>query len=157
MPRDAELMERALRLAEDNVAAGGWPFSAIIVKDGQVLAEAVNGVHRSHDPSDHAEIAAVRKATAALGAPNLGGATMVVVGQPCPMCLTCMILAGITDVLYAVDVPAKDKALSTLPLTDGLYELVVDGYGAKALTYRQLPDYAAAGEAVFKEWNAGRL
>lgn len=148
-----ELMQRAIDLAQKNVDEGGWPFSTIIVKDGQILAEAVNSVQKSHDPSDHAEIAAIRIATNKLQSPDLSGCTMYVVGLPCPMCLTCMILAKLTDVVYAVDVDSKDAALSKLPLTDSLYKLTSEGYGEKVVQYRHLEDFSSAGVNLFKNWN----
>ena len=150
---EQELMSRALELAKENVANGGWPFSAVLAKDGEILAEAVNSVQETHDPSDHAEIAVIRKASKKLKSPNLEGTTMFVVGLPCPMCLTCMIMAKVTDVVFAVDVASKDAALSKLPLTDGLYDLISENYGSKVVKYRHLKDYSEQGVEVFKGWN----
>lgn len=146
-------MERALYLAAHNAHSGGWPFSAVIVRDDKVLAEAVNSVHKTHDPSDHAEIAAIRKATSSIRSADLSRSTMYVVGVPCPMCLTCIILSKIEGVSYAVDIPKKDAALTKLPPTDGLYNLVRDSYGASALRYTHLSDYSDEGVRVFRTWN----
>lgn len=147
------LMQRAIDLAKENVANGGWPFSTIIVKDGEILAEAVNSVQTSHDPSDHAEIAAIRIASKKLQSPDLSGCQMYVVGLPCPMCLTCMIMAKLTDVVYAVDVDKKDAALSKLPLTDALYDLVSEDRGGKVVKYTHMSDFSEQGEQLFREWN----
>ena len=83
-----EFMQLALKLAKQNVEEGGWPFSAVIVKNGEILASAVNSVHVSNDPSDYAEIAAIRKAAQVLNSSDLSSCTMYVVGLPCPMCAT---------------------------------------------------------------------
>ncbi|EAQ01010.1 probable deaminase [Pseudooceanicola batsensis HTCC2597] len=148
-----DLMQRAIDLAKENVENGGWPFSTIIVKDGEILAEAVNSVQKSHDPSDHAEIAAIRIASKKLASPDLSGCTMYVVGLPCPMCLTCMIMAKLTDVVYAVDVEKKDAALSKLPLTDALYDLVSEDHGGKVVSYTHMSEFSEQGEQLFREWN----
>ncbi len=150
---ESTLMQRAIALARQNVEAGGWPFSAIIVKNGIVIAEAVNSVQTSHDPSDHAEIAAIRIATKKIGSPDLSGCSMYVVGLPCPMCLSCMVMAKLTDVIYAVDVAKKDAALSKLPLTDALYDVVSENYGSKVVHYKHLSEFSEQGEKLFQEWN----
>ncbi|MEM6819879.1 MAG: nucleoside deaminase [Pseudomonadota bacterium] len=149
-------MRRALELARQNVEDGGWPFSAVIVQDGEIISEGVNGVDRNYDPSDHAEMVAIRNATQKLKSTDLSGATMYVVGVPCPMCATCAILAKLDTIVYAVSVEAKDEALSSLPLTDGLYNLVSDGYGRKAITYKHLKEHESEGVSVFSNWNSDR-
>ena len=150
---EAQFMARAIELAKENVAEGGWPFSAVITKDGNVIAEAVNSVQLTKDPSDHAEIAAIRKASKLLDSADLSGCKMFVVGLPCPMCLTCMIMAKLTDVVFAVDVSKKDAALSKLPLTDALYDLVSEEYGAKVIRYSHLEEFSDEGVELFSKWN----
>lgn len=147
-------MERAINLAKENSEQGGWPFSSLIVKEDQILAEAVNSVHTSHDPSDHAEIAAIRKATSLLQSPDLSGCDMYVVGTPCPMCLTCAIFAKIEKIYHAVDIASKDEALSSLPLTDKLYSIINNNYGSAAIEHIHLDSYSKAGVDVFKVWDS---
>lgn len=99
---DAEIfMRRAVTLARDNIAAGGRPFGAVLVKDGQVLVEAANSIHASHDPTDHAEMRAIRQASALLGSPRLEGCVIYASGHPCPMCLAAMYLCGIEQAWFA--------------------------------------------------------
>lgn len=148
-------MRRTLDLAKQNVDAGGWPFACLIVKDDQVIAEAVNQVEENKDPSHHAEIAAIRKACKELDTTDLSNCTMYVVGLPCPMCLSCSIMAKLNHIVYAVDVPEKDDALSKLPLTDSLYNLVADKYGSKVIKYEHLQDLSEEGVTVFEKWNNG--
>lgn len=57
---------RTIDLAMTNVEQGGRPFACLIVKDGQVLAEGVNRVAQTHDPTAHAEICAIREAAGKL-------------------------------------------------------------------------------------------
>jgi guanine deaminase len=61
-----DFIQRTIDLAMANVEQGGRPFACVIVKDGQVLAEGVNRVAQTHDPTAHAEIVAIREAAAIL-------------------------------------------------------------------------------------------
>lgn len=99
-PQD-RFMRRALALARDNIRAGGRPFGAVLVRQGQVLAEAANAIHCTADPTDHAEMRAIRQASAALGSPRLDGCVIYASGHPCPMCLAAMYLCGIEQAWYA--------------------------------------------------------
>ncbi|ARF86290.1 nucleoside deaminase [Burkholderia cenocepacia] len=92
----------SIRLAMENVRERKtWPFGAVLVRDGKVLARSVNEVEATCDPSAHAEMQAVRAASKALGSTNLSGAVMYASGYPCSMCLSAMYLAGVSEVYYA--------------------------------------------------------
>lgn len=97
---DKEFMDEAIALARDNVARGGRPFGALLVRQGEVLARAVNRMDADHDPTAHAELLALRAAGAAAGTTRLDGCTVYASGQPCPMCLAAMRMAGITRIVY---------------------------------------------------------
>ncbi|EKT4466020.1 nucleoside deaminase [Pseudomonas putida] len=92
----------SIRLAMENVRERrNWPFGAVLVKDGKVLARSVNEVDTTCDPSAHAEMQAVRAAAKALGSTDLSGSVVYASGYPCSMCLTAMYLAGVSKVYYA--------------------------------------------------------
>ncbi|MND43069.1 Guanine deaminase [compost metagenome] len=92
----------SIRLAMENVRERkNWPFGALLVKDGKVLARSVNEVDTTCDPSAHAEMQAVRAAAKALGSTDLSGSVVYASGYPCSMCLTAMYLAGVSKVYYA--------------------------------------------------------
>ncbi|MGE8317226.1 MAG: nucleoside deaminase [Comamonas sp.] len=94
----------SIRLAMGNVKdrqQATWPFGAVLVRDGQVLARAVNQVDDLCDPSAHAEMQAVRAAAKAQGHTDLSGAVVYASGYPCTMCYTAMLLAGVKTVYYA--------------------------------------------------------
>ena len=112
----------SIRLAMENVRERNtWPFGAVVVKDGQVVARAVNEVEATCDPSAHAEMQAVRAASRVLGKPNLTGCTVYASGYPCPMCLTAMYLAGVGAVYYAYS--NEDGAPYDLSAERGYVEL----------------------------------
>jgi len=96
---DETFMQEAIDLARENVANGGQPFGAVLVMDGQVIARAVNRMEVDNDPTAHAELVALRDSGAALGVTRLDGATVYASGQPCPMCLAAMRIAGVTEIV----------------------------------------------------------
>lgn len=101
---DLEYLSRAVELSQwsrDGVA--DMPFGAVLVRDGQILAEGANQVVRRRDPTAHAEVVALRAAGALVGRHKFPGATLYSSGQPCPMCLCACYWANIERVLYAAD------------------------------------------------------
>lgn len=95
-------LARAVELARTGSERGdGGPFGAVVVRDGKVLAEAWNRVVVSHDPTAHAEIAAIRAACAALGSFHLSGAVLYASSEPCPMCLSAAYWARIARIVFA--------------------------------------------------------
>jgi len=100
---DAQWLARSIDLAVANVADGGGPFGALIVRDGVVLAEGQNRVTRDLDPTAHAEVVAIRAACAAIGDFSLAGATLYTSCEPCPLCLSAALWARVDRVVYAAD------------------------------------------------------
>jgi tRNA(Arg) A34 adenosine deaminase TadA len=89
-------------LAEDNVRTGnGGPFGAVVVSAGAILAEAVNLVTASNDPTAHAEVVAIRRACGLLGAFQLSGCELYCSCEPCPMCLGAIYWARPSAVYFA--------------------------------------------------------
>jgi guanine deaminase len=85
---DNPFMARAIQLSLDNVLSGkGGPFGAVVVHDGKIVAEGVNRVTASNDPTAHAEVVAIREACAKLGSFTLKGCEIYTSCEPCPMCL----------------------------------------------------------------------
>jgi guanine deaminase len=84
---DNPFMARAIQLAVENVSVGGGPFGAVVVRDGAIIAEGVNRVTATHDPTAHAEVSAIRAACAKLGAFELKDCDLYTSCEPCPMCL----------------------------------------------------------------------
>ncbi|RRO15750.1 nucleoside deaminase [Saccharopolyspora rhizosphaerae] len=96
-------MTRAIELATANVADGGGPFGAVIVRDGAVVATGTNRVTVDLDPTAHAEVVAIRRACRELGVFSLAGCVLVTSCEPCPMCLASAMWARVDRVLYAAD------------------------------------------------------
>jgi guanine deaminase len=96
-----DFMRRAIALAHENIRAGGGPFAAVVVKDGRVVAEGVNQVTTTNDPTAHAEIVAIRAACQALTTFQLTGCDVYTSCEPCPMCLGAIYWARPARVFYA--------------------------------------------------------
>jgi guanine deaminase len=110
-PTDHEdLLRRVVRLAAENVAVGGGPFAALVVRDGVVVGEGVNRVAASRDSTAHAEILAIRAACEALGTHELRDCDLVVNAEPCPMCLGAAYWARIRSVWFAAPRSAAAEA-----------------------------------------------
>jgi len=81
-------MARAIRLSIENVRSGkGGPFGAIVVKGADIVAEGVNSVSETSDPTAHAEVVAIREACRKLHSFELKGCEIYTSCEPCPMCL----------------------------------------------------------------------
>jgi guanine deaminase len=95
----AEVVQRATA----NVADGGGPFAAAVVRDDEMVATGVNRVTRDLDPTAHAEVVAIRAAARSLGTHVLTGTTLVSSCEPCPLCLSAALWARVDAVVYAAD------------------------------------------------------
>ena len=114
-----DFLREAIRVASDNVASGGGPFGAIVVRDGEVVARAANRVTTSNDPTAHAEVEAIRKACRVLGTFQLEGCEIYSSSEPCPMCLGAVYWARPKAVYYA---NGRDVALAAGFDDDHIYE-----------------------------------
>jgi tRNA(adenine34) deaminase len=122
-PTDAEshefYMELALREAERAGREDEVPIGCVIVHqadDGsgpRVIGAAHNQREQLHDPTAHAEMLAITQAAEALGNWRLGGCTLYVTLEPCPMCAGAIVLARIPRVVYGAADP-KAGAATTL-------------------------------------------
>lgn len=79
---------RAIALAAQGMESNsGGPFGAVVVKDGEIIAEGHNQVTSTNDPTAHAEVVAIREACKKLGTFQLDDCIVYTSCEPCPMCL----------------------------------------------------------------------
>lgn len=100
---EQEWLRQCVDLAKQNVADGGGPFGALVVRDGIVVATGVNQVTPTLDPTAHAEVVAIRSACKALNTFKLDGCVLVSSCEPCPMCLASSLWARVDRIVYAAD------------------------------------------------------
>lgn len=96
-----KFMRRAIELSLENIANGGGPFGAVIVKDGEIVATGVNRVTANNDPTAHAEVSAIRAASSKMGTFDLSGCEIYTSCEPCPMCLGAIYWARLDKMYYA--------------------------------------------------------
>lgn len=94
------IMRKAIALSIENVRNGGGPFGAVIVKNGEIIAQGVNRVTANNDPTAHAEISAIRAACEKLQTFDLSGCEIYTSCEPCPMCLGAIYWAHIDKIYY---------------------------------------------------------
>lgn len=94
----SQLCDWAVTLAE---IEGAPQFTAAVMAGDTEVCRARNDVARTHDPSRHAEIAAIAEAGRSLGRRDLAGHTLISSCQPCEMCLAAMRWAGIDRLIFA--------------------------------------------------------
>jgi guanine deaminase len=99
--KDEEFMRRAIELAQNGVDSNaGGPFGAVVVKDGEIIAEGNNRVTSTNDPTAHAEVVAIRNACEKLNSFQLDGCTIYTSCEPCPMCMGAIYWARPAQVFY---------------------------------------------------------
>ena len=147
---DEKHLRHAVDLARRHMQAGaGGPFGAVIVRDGTVIAEGWNEVTSTHDPTAHAEVVAIRRATAALGSFSLDGATIYASCEPCPMCFGAIYWAHLQRLVYAATA-ADAKAAG---FDDAfIYEELGRTPAERRLHTVHAPSVEM--DAVFAEWRA---
>jgi tRNA(Arg) A34 adenosine deaminase TadA len=101
MSGDEHWLRLAIQLAEDNAAAGGRPFGAVVVRNGSAVATGVNRVVQDGDPTAHAETEAIRAAAVELGTTDLRGTLIAASTEPCPMCQAAALLVGVERIVFA--------------------------------------------------------
>jgi guanine deaminase len=97
-----EFLKEAILESELSVKNGGFPAGAVIVYDGKVISrgQSLGSIH--NDPTEHGEIAAIRRAAKEIG-PDLSNCTLYSSLEPCNMCKAAAYWAGIKKIVFAVD------------------------------------------------------
>jgi guanine deaminase len=107
---DERWLSRAVALATANVAEGGGPFGAVVVRDGIEIANGQNRVTRDVDPTAHAEVMAIRAACRALGSFSLHGCSVFSSCEPCLLCAAATLWARADRLVYAADRRDAERA-----------------------------------------------
>lgn len=116
---DRRMMERALNLARRAAELGETPVGALIVRDGEILAEAHNLRETTGDPTAHAERLALSAAGQTLGDWRLEGCWLYATLEPCAMCAGAIVLSRVSQLIYGAADPKAGACRS-------LYRLVED-------------------------------
>jgi guanine deaminase len=143
-------MNRWMQLAYNSGVEGvlkgdGGPFGAVIVQNEEIIAQAHNEVLRSNDPTAHAEVLAIRRASAYLKRFDLSDCTLYTTCKPCPMCLGAVMWARIPKVYYGT----SEKDAAAIGFDDAnFYEFIA---GKKPFISMQQIDYEES-KKLFEIW-----
>src|SRR5271169_1069655 len=141
-------MARALALSLENVRSGrGGPFGALIVRDGEIIAEGVNCVTATNDPTAHAEMVAIREACRKLQSFELADCEIFTSCEPCPMCLGAIYWARPARVYFANS--AEDAAHAGFD-DAFIYEEIAVPHAGRRIPIRQLMREQAM--EAFRAW-----
>ena len=127
---DSRFMQMAINLSIENIANGGGPFGAVIVRNGEVVATGANRVTANNDPTAHAEVSAIRAACAKIGNFKLEGCTCYTSCEPCPMCLSALYWAGVERIVYG---NTKDDAKAINFDDSFIYDEIAKPYALRAI------------------------
>ena len=111
-------MRQALAAAEAAAGRGEVPVGAVVVVGGEIVAVAHNERETANDPTAHAEVLALRRASAALGSWRLTDAELYVTMEPCPMCAGAIVNARVRRVYYGCHDPKAGAVRSLYQILD---------------------------------------
>lgn len=144
----ATFLQQAVDLACENVANGGGPFGALVVKDQVIIAGSGNRVTPNLDPTAHAEIMAIRLACQDLADFQLTDCILYTSCEPCPMCLGAIYWARLKAVYFACNrFDAASAGFDDSFIYDEIPKLPAQR--TIAMQYLNLP----AAASPFQRWN----
>lgn len=145
---DQQFMRRAIEMAQKGMYSNaGGPFGCVIVKDGEIIAEAHNRVTSTNDPTAHAEVVAIREACEKLQSFQLNGCVVYASCEPCPMCLGAIYWARPDKVFYAC---TKQDAASIQFDDQFIYEELEKEMEMRAIPFVNI--IREEGIPVFEQW-----
>jgi len=127
---DLAMMRRAILAAENAAEKGEVPVGAVVARGGEILAVAANEREATGDPTAHAELLAIRQASAVTGGWRLTGCTLYATLEPCPMCAGAAHASRLSRLIYAAPDPKAGYAgtLHNTPADSRLnHTLIVEG------------------------------
>lgn len=146
--QDKEFMQRAIDLAKEGMDKNaGGPFGCVIVKNGNIIAEAHNCVTSSNDPTAHAEVTAIRNACQQLNDFQLEDCVIYTSCEPCPMCLGAIYWARPKKVFYACN---KDDAREIGFDDHFIYEEIDKKTTERLIPFQQI--LQENGIKIFENW-----
>jgi tRNA(Arg) A34 adenosine deaminase TadA len=95
---------RFMRMAIEEARQADFPFGAVIVREGSVIARGRNLGRTNRDPTAHGEMDAIRKCLADHGPAALRGSTLYTSGEPCAMCMGAIIWCHVGRLVFAASV-----------------------------------------------------
>lgn len=147
---DKQFLEKALKQAKKSVEAGDFPAGAIIVKNGEIVAEGMSLGTVLNDPTHHAETSAIRNACKKLETTNLSDCTLYASLQPCLMCFSAANWAGISRIVYGCK---KTDEMVKKKCYEGLNNIEdINAKNNHKIKIEYLGDYENNSLKLIQEW-----
>lgn len=145
-------MNKFMKIAIEEAMAGmenndGGPFGAVIVRNGVIISRAHNQVIKTNDPTAHAEVTAIRKASSTLGKFDLSDCIIYSSCEPCPMCFAAIHWAKIKTLYYG----STRQDAANIDFDDQYIYDVINGT-AKNLQVEVLQIDRTESLEAFKKW-----
>ncbi|MDO1511140.1 nucleoside deaminase [Maribacter confluentis] len=148
--QDEYFMKRAIALAAEGMQSNaGGPFGAVVVKDGEIIAEGYNQVTSTNDPTAHAEVVAIRKACKTLNNFELTDCTIYTSCEPCPMCLGAIYWTRPKMVFFGCN---REDAAAIDFDDQFIYDEIEKDIDGRQIKFVQLARKEAL--TVFRDWDA---
>ncbi|MDB6057035.1 MAG: cytidine/deoxycytidylate deaminase family protein [Verrucomicrobiales bacterium] len=148
--QDLKFIEAAIRLSAEHMRANdGGPFGAVVVKNGEIIANGWNKVTSSNDPTAHAEVTAIRNACSKLNTFQLNGCVLYTSCEPCPMCLAAAYWARVDRIVFGA---TRQDAAKIGFDDDFLYHEIACTLDQRKIPTQQLSRDEA--NKIFAEWDA---
>ena len=152
---DEKFMRRAIELSTQAFNQPGVrPYGAVVVKDGRIVGEGLNEAAKKFDPTSHGEVEAVRDACRNLKTTDLSGCELYTSCEPCSVCVSAMIMAGISRMYYGASLE-QSGAVVPRPKMPPPALLVREQVGRPADKRSMLPAEVKLGDEaieVLKQW-----
>ncbi len=145
---DFVFIQRAITVAEENIRSGGGPFGAVIVENGEIIAESGNKVRIDNDPTAHAEVLAIRNACSLKQNFSLEQCTIYASCEPCPMCLGAIYWAKIPRLVFA---STRQEAASAGFDDAKIYEEMSLPFNRRTIATKHID--LSESKRVFESWN----
>jgi guanine deaminase len=151
---DEKFMRRAIELSAQALGmSGARPYGAIVVKDGKIVGEGLNESAAKFDPTSHGEVEAIRDACRRLKTTDLSGAELYTSCEPCSVCVSTMLMAGISRMYYGASLE-QSNAIVPRPKMPPAAQLVRAQVGLP-VEQRDMPAEVKLGDealAVLEAW-----
>ena len=148
-----ELMHRVIVMAHQNARSRmGGPFGALVADEkGNIIGEGVNGVTTRCDPTAHAEVMAIRRATDRMNNTDLTGCTVYCSSEPTMLGQALIISTGIAKVYYAL---SHEDVGATRLNEEGILGEISRPLDQRSVPYEKIN--TQEGLDMFKDWQEQR-
>lgn len=149
---DKKFLQEAIEKAKESVAKGGFPAGAVVVKEGEIIGSGISVSNALFDPTSHGEIAAIRNACTNLKTSELSNAVIYTSMEPCSMCFSATMWAGIKKIVFAC---SKEKVSEEY--YGGHYHIVtINGQLIHPIQLVHISELEQDSLGVVKEWENGK-